>query len=266
MSDYKVSTFNLKNDMPLTRKFLKWITRRDAVVKCIEKINADILGVQELTDEMLDTVSTLKKTYSKVGLPRNKNPKSNSERTDIFYKTSRFTCIASKTFWLSNNPDKPGSKLFLSPFPRICTYAMLQDKQTGEIVNVYNTHLDHLFSYTRSKEAEILIKQLHLLGATKNVILLGDLNTNSDSNTVKKILSNEIIPLRSTYANTPSTNTMHYGNGKLKNNALPIDYIFVGPEFHVRSTRIIIDEFEGMYPSDHYPVVTMLTLKSDDKI
>lgn len=260
MINYKVATFNLKNDMPLTRKFLKWMTRRDAVVKCIEKINADILGVQELTDEMLDSVSSLRKMYSMVGLPRNKNPKSNSERTDIFYKTSRFTCITSKTFWLSNKPNKPGSKLFLSPFPRICTYAKLQDKETGVILNVYNTHLDHLFSYTRSKEAEILIQQLHEQGATRNVILLGDLNTNSDSNAVKIILDNEIIPLKSVYTNQPSTNTMHYGNGKLKEDKLPIDYIFVSKEYEIKNTRIITDEFEGMYPSDHYPVVTILEI------
>lgn len=261
MTKYTVATFNLKNDMPLTRRFLRWSTRKSAVLACITEMDADILGVQEATDEMLEAVSTLNEVYDKVGIPRNNRPKSTSERTDIFYKKNKFTCLYNETFWLSGTPNKPGSKTLLSPFPRICTYAKLQDRATGEILNVFNTHLCHLLPYTRNKTMKILLNHINDYQLQGNIILLGDLNTNSDSTTVRHVLNHQAIPLKSVYPNHITMNTMHFGNGHLNPKDLPIDYIFVSKDVVVHHTKIVIEKFENMYPSDHFPVVTTLSIK-----
>lgn len=261
MSTYRIATFNLKNDMPLTRKFLRWQTRKDAVMECIKEIDADILGVQEYTIEMAKSLAPLKSIYTTVGSPRNKKPKESSERTDIFFKKDKFNCLEYRTFWLSNSPDKKGSRLFFSPFPRICTMAKLEDKKTKDVLWIFNTHLDHLLPFNRNKETKILIESIAKDTNIKNIVLMGDLNTNIESNAVKSLLNNPIYPLFSVYKNIDTSNTMHYGSGRLKENKLPIDYIFVGKEFRVLSTHIIRDEFEGLYPSDHYPVVTEIEFK-----
>lgn len=261
MTTYRVATFNLKNDMPLTRKFLRWDTRKHAVMECIRYIDADILGVQEYTIQMARSLSPLKNIYTSVGAPRNKNPNDKSERTDIFYKKEKFNCLEYRTFWLSNHPDRKGSRLFFSPFPRICTMAKLEDKKTKNILWVFNTHLDHLLPFNRSKETEILIETIRKENDIKNIILMGDLNTNIESSAVKKLLNNPTLPLFSVYHHINPSNTMHYGSGRLKENKLPIDYIFVGKEFKINSTEIIKEEYEGLYPSDHYPVVTEIEFK-----
>lgn len=262
MTTYTIATFNLKNDMPLTRRSLRWTTRKTSVLQCINAMNADILGVQEATDEMLMAVDTLQHVYHKVGVPRNRRPKSTSERTDIFYKKDKFTCLHSETFWLSGTPNKPGSKTLLSPFPRICTYAKLQDNSTKVVLHVFNTHLCHLLPYTRNKTMKILLNQMSAYNLDDNIILLGDLNTTSDSTTVQQLLNFQTISLKSVYHPEQKMNTMHYGHGLLKPNNLPIDYIFVSDNFIVHDTKIIIETFEDRYPSDHFPVVTTITCKS----
>lgn len=265
MTDYTIATFNLKNDMPLTRKFLRWTTRQSALLECIKEMDADVLGVQEATDEMIDELDHVINSYNRVGTPRNKDYKRSSERTDIFYKKDKFICTVHETFWLSSTPNKPGSKTLLSPFPRICTYARLQDVETGVVLHVFNTHLCHLLPYTRTKTMKILLNQIGRYNVFENIILLGDLNTNSDSSTVQHILNNKTTPLKSVYKNEHKINTMHFGKGKIKQNSLPIDYIFVSDDFIINNTKIMIESYDGKYPSDHFPVVTTLTYKEKKK-
>lgn len=258
MTNYKIMTFNLKNDMPFTRKYLKWNVRKELAITLLRSVDPDILGVQELTDAMLESFDTFKKTYINVGKPRNKNPKKTSERTDIFYKKSKFTCIETKTFWLSKTPETIGSRLLFSFFPRICTMVKLKNIENGEIIIVYNTHLDNIMESTRKKECEILLEHISMNTKNEHVIVMGDMNSTTMSDSVKLLLENNRLPLQSIYQSENIFNTLHFGNGKLKENKKPIDYIFTTHNFIVKESTIITKDFDGIYPSDHYPVVCEL--------
>lgn len=261
MTTYRIMTFNLKNDMPFTRKYLKWNVRKELAITLLQSVSPDILGVQELTDEMLGSFVTFKQIYTNVGKPRNKRPKKTSERTDIFYRRDKFICIETKTFWLSRTPENEGSKLLFSIFPRICTMVKLQNKENNEILNIYNTHLDHLMESTRKKECEILLDHINQNSKNEHVIVMGDMNSTNMSASVKSLLENNRIPLQSIYQSENIFNTLHYGSGKLNENKKPIDYIFTTYNFEIKDSKIITQNFDGIYPSDHYPVVCELIYK-----
>ena len=63
MTCLKVMTFNLKNDMFVTRKNLRWDTRRQYVRNLIASTAPDIIGVQELSDSMREQLQALLPQY-----------------------------------------------------------------------------------------------------------------------------------------------------------------------------------------------------------
>ena len=42
-----------------------------------------------------------------------------------------------------------------------------------------------------------------------------------------------------------------------------IDYLFVSPAQDVKSHKLVTDLYDGLYPSDHFPVVVEVTLRGD---
>ena len=264
MTNIKVMTFNLKNDMFFTRKNLRWDTRRDYVRNLIRSAHPDIIGVQELSEAMRNELKVLLPQYQFVGQARGKQKSWMNEHSDILFLKKKFRLIEEKTFWLSHHPDQIGSRTWTSFFPRICTMVYLQDRKSSLRLRVFNTHLDPVLAYTRNFEIRTIIAELQKFQNEQNcpLILVGDLNTTQNSSALKMLISpvNE-LHLKSVYESQDVFNTFHYGNGKVKKDHLPIDYIYVSDGFDVFNTRIITTSFNGLYPSDHYPVIAGLQWK-----
>ena len=53
----------------------------------------------------------------------------------------RFILLDSGCFWLSETPDKP-SVGWDAKYPRICSWAQLQDRNTGNTLYFLNTHFE----------------------------------------------------------------------------------------------------------------------------
>ena len=264
MTCLKVMTFNLKNDMFFTRKNLRWDTRRQYVRNLIASTAPDIIGVQELSDSMREQLQALLPQYQFVGQARNRRRQFMNEHSDILFLKDRFEVLEEKTFWLSKQPEEAGSRTWTSIFPRICTMAQLKDQETEQVFRVFNTHLDHLLAYTRTVEIRTIIREMQRLQQEKAcpLILMGDLNTTMSSPSLQLLIKPENrLNLKPVYDSSAAFNTLHYGKGRLKEDRLPIDYIYVSEDFDVRSTRIITTCFNGLYPSDHYPVICHLVKK-----
>ena len=133
----KVMSFNLRSDFILDFKN-RWDKREHIVYEIIDKYDCDIIGVQEVTNKMFNDIKENFDDYTIVGKPRSK--KYFSERNNLFIK-NRNKIINHNTFWLSKNPEKVGSQLWYSLYPRICTTAIVE-LENGDKVRVYNTHLD----------------------------------------------------------------------------------------------------------------------------
>lgn len=227
--------------------------RIKSINKMIQTYLPDIIGVQELTKDMIPYLDELLKTYSIVGEAR--HSKISNESCCILFKKDRFESLDDRTFWLSNSPLVKGSKHPLSQFPRIVTCVYLKDNTTKQILSVYNTHLDSNFSIVRNFQAQALSQLIQDTQKGTHTILTGDFNCNSLSHAYKIIQA----PFTDVIDDSFGT-TLRGTIGSLRFHHLPIDHIFISKNLKVISTKRIVSKFEGMYPSDHYPVYTSLKL------
>ena len=77
----------------------------------------------------------------------------------MIYNKDRFVLMDSDTFWLSSTPDIVSEASGASGV-RICTWAELFDKYTGETIIMANTHLDHKSTNVRVAQAQFIRRHL----------------------------------------------------------------------------------------------------------
>lgn len=68
--------------------------------------------------------------YSWVGVGRD-DGKNKGEFSAILYRNDRFEVLGHSTFWLSDTPEFPSMGCDAA-YPRVVTWAELQDKETGK--------------------------------------------------------------------------------------------------------------------------------------
>jgi len=124
--DLKVMTFNLRvaTAFDLTNT---WDLRRGMVVERIRAFDPDMLGTQEGLEGMENYLQDKLTEYTFFGVGRN-DGKDAGEMCGIFYKTSKFDQLDGGHFWLSQNPEKPGTKGWGAWFPRMVTWVKLRPR------------------------------------------------------------------------------------------------------------------------------------------
>ncbi len=218
----------------------------------------DSFGVQEATAQWLSLLDdALGDTYARVGAPR--NSAKNTEYSAVYYNKNVYTLLNSGTRWLSETPDSPGSKSFYSSYPRICTWATLQNKQTGRVYTHLNTHLDHLLELTREKQAQVLVGEIERLEKTGPVVCTGDFNTEEGARAYK-VVAAALDDTKLTAKETDSGKTFHNYGRLLFSKMKPIDFIFVTKGTCVLRYKIIDNTVHEMYLSDHYGLCADLAL------
>ena len=261
----KVISFNLKRDSFFHRKN-SWQNRKYLASQVIQKSGADIIGVQELMPAMRDDILKLLRGYSIFGLGRSRHLQ--NEQSSIIFRNQETDICFWKTFWLSKNPEKQGSRAYFSFFPRICTVGEVYVKHLNSRIRIFNTHFDHICGPARRLGVQIILEYMHQLNQKEKLptILMGDLNAKPNSMPIR-ILSDNLhhypdIHLTNIYDCMDSDkirNTYHGFKGKQK--AKPIDYIFLSEEFEVSDVTIDSSCINGCYPSDHFPLIATLRLK-----
>ncbi len=256
----KVMTFNLRSDNILDIHN-RWRKRKNIVCDVINKYQCDIVGLQEVTNQMEEDLKENIAGYHILGEGRTK--KLFLEKNNLLINKD-YSIEESKTFWLSHAPDKIGSSVWYSLFPRICTTATIE-VETGTRIRVYNTHLDCLLPYAREYGLKIIAKAMeeHHNKEELPCILMGDFNATPNSRLIKNfsngVYSNKhFVAVQEIDQELYNQSTMGMFRGKEK--GMHIDYIFVSEEFTIKDVKLIKDSVEGKYPSDHYPIITEITL------
>lgn len=253
-----LGTFNLRCPADKTPPF-DWKTRIPLICEVLHRSGAKIVGVQEPVDFQLQPI--LKKSgFKYVGGARNDFRKS-GEYSCILYDPERFEVLESGTFGLSEKPDVPGVRSWNSACPRIATWGVFRDRRNGKKFIMYNTHLDHKSELARINGIKLIVehaKTQRKLGLP--MILTGDFNARPDSETVKTAQS--LLSDSATVSETEhrgEIGTFH------KWGTLPerrrIDYIFVSPEVRVLEHGTLDCRVNGVYASDHDPVIVRIVLK-----
>lgn len=256
----KVMTYNIRLDVVVDGENA-WPLRKDFFASQIRFYEPDIFGVQEAKpNQVLDMLQLLPK-YNQVGMGRDGEGK--GESSNIYYKKDRFTIKESNTFWLSETPNEI-SKGWDAAFNRVCTYALMTDKQSKNTFWVFNTHLDHIGEEARTKSIELIISKITELN-TKNypVIFMGDFNSEPDAERIialKKVMYDcKAISQQIPFGPSGTFNDFKHNEPVTK----LIDYIFVSKnnKFQVQKYAVLSDSKDLKYPSDHLPVFVELSFK-----
>lgn len=259
--DLNVMTFNIRYNTKADSANA-WPYRKDKVASQVLFHEAHILGVQEaLHEQMMDLQERLPK-YKYAGVGRD-DGKEKGEYSAIFYDTTRLQALQTKTFWLSETPEVPGSKSWDAAITRIVTWIKFRDKKTKKIFFAFNTHFDHIGKVARRESAGMLLQKVKDIAGNTPAFITGDFNAEPTDEPIQ-VIKDVSNPLRFTDSKELSKQP-HYGpegtfNGfknKERNNQ-PIDYIFLKGKWKVLKHATISQTWEGLFASDHFAVWTCL--------
>lgn len=263
-SGVRAMTFNIRLDTASDGPNA-WPYRQDLVARTIAYFAPDIVGMQEvLLNQKRDLEAGLP-GYAFAGVARDDGA-TEGEFSPLAWKTARWSALESGTFWLSPTPDVP-SKGWDAALPRIATWALLQDRRTGERVRVLNTHFDHVGEEARRESAaQIAAWAQRHRAAGEAVIVMGDFNA-APSSAPMQILADRnrsgLADTRGIAQAAPFGPTGTFtGFDIARNAAEPIDHILVSDQFAVARHATITQQWGGRLPSDHYPVVADLELRT----
>jgi len=233
-----------------------WSRREDAIREFFQTEAPDIVGTQEMILPYLREVERLLPEYGWVGEGRGGGV--HGEYTAIFYKQTAFRVLDWDTFWLSRAPDKPGSRSWLSVFPRTCTWALLQSRATGNVLCVYNTHLDHISMLARSQGLRLIKRHIAARAANcPDIVLMGDFNAAPYSPPLRALRAQDSALVDCYSVNLTGSGgpgrTYHAFTGR--EDGHPVDYIFVSATLAVQSISVHRQKYREKHLSDHFPVI-----------
>jgi endonuclease/exonuclease/phosphatase family metal-dependent hydrolase len=269
----RVMSFNIRNSRAKEKQSENnWADkehpRRERTIRIIRKNEPDLLGVQEARPDQVNDLKDALSEYTFYGVGRD-DGKLGGEFSGIFYRTERFTQTGAGSFWLSATPEKPGTSFYtaLGACARIASWVRLKDKATGGEFVLLNMHWDHISQPARESSASLVRERLALLGGSLPWIVMGDLNAPEDSVEVKKLIGPKDSNGRSLADSfrvlhpkrSPDESTFNDWAGTLKGSR--IDFILYTREFKAESAKIVRKNYDGLWPSDHYPVMATFRLQ-----
>ena len=249
-----------------------WDKRKEFVVQTIKNYDADVIGTQETWDFQAKYLAENLPDYTYVG--RSRQNDNSGEQCGILFRNSRFDKLVEGHFWLSETPDRPGSKSWDSSLPRMVTWLKLWDRTNERSLFIVNTHFDHRGKTARNESAKMIRDFVSRLPTPADVIVTGDFNAAEGAPPYQSLFAKQPqkngtlvqSPLVDTFrvVHPDATNTegtFSAWNGSVK--GARIDWVAVTRGFAIDAAAIDRTSFGGKYPSDHYPVTAELRFSTN---
>jgi endonuclease/exonuclease/phosphatase family metal-dependent hydrolase len=245
--------------------------RRERVIRVIREHTPDVLGVQEARELQIADLREAFLKFEFYGVGRD-DGKTGGEYAGIFYRKDRFARKESGTFWLSDTPTTPGTSFYKVPdaVPRLASWVRLRDKQLGREFLVLNTHWDHVSAMARRKSARLIRERVSKLAEGIPAIVMGDFNTPEDSAPLRELLGEVesgrrlLDSYRSLHREVSADeSTFNHWAGTTAGSR--IDFILHTEEFTPTAAAIIRANYDGRWPSDHYPITAMLRVEGNSQ-
>ena len=189
-----------------------------------------------------------------------RNETEDVEASPILWRRDKFCCVKTGYFWLSDTPQKE-SRGWDEMFNcyRMCVFAVLKDKQSGEQFTVMNTHFG--FGDSGQVKSARLIKEQKEKYSCGSTFILGDFNMTPESAGFSEMTKSfrdanacTINDRRSTFHNYCPEKTLNQH----------IDYCFIDETITPLDFKIITDTFDGKYPSDHFGLYILLETAAEN--
>ena len=234
-----------------------WPYRKEAVARLIRENAPQLFGTQEGRRPQILSLSERLEDYALADGHRYWDP--NRFYPTIFYRPDVFELRDSGDQWLSETPENHASKSWGSAFPRLATWARMTHRHTGRQFIFADTHLDHISAEARAGQAGALLGLLEEInGDGLPVVLVGDFNDTPDSPPYQMLTEHYIDAWRRLHPNGEEANTWHGFSGVGQRGRL--DWVLISPEVEAVGMEILKTSYDGVFPSDHFPVLTSLRL------
>lgn len=232
-----------------------WENRRPLMQKIISDFHPDILATQEGREKQ---IKSLAQDLSLTLVESHRDWIADRMYPCLYVNEEQIKVNKSGDIWLSETPATPGSFSFKSAFPRLCTWIQVTHLVNNQDYIVVNTHLDHVLEETRLEQIKVLIREVENLNTEGlPLILMGDFNDSPESPVRKTILDS--LDLKDPWIEEGfPEETSHHGfmvNNGEQMSGYRIDWILVPQAFAVEGIRLEKKSFNGIYPSDHYPLL-----------
>ncbi len=121
----------------------RWEMRRDLLTETLRRTEADLIGTQEILPFQAEQLSAALERYEYLGRSRDLDDPA-GEQCGIFFRRDRFVLLELGHFWLSDQPQTPGSRGWDAALPRMATWVKLYDRRAQRPLILVNTHFDHV--------------------------------------------------------------------------------------------------------------------------
>lgn len=280
-----VMSFNVGGSFSRQSEAYEWTQRSRAVAMMLRDHAADVVGFQEVQAGNLDVLREhLPDHDAYLGRETvERLPSIRSTYNPIFWRRDTLTLLEGSSLYLSRSPET-WSKDWDAEAVRGATWVLLAHQGSGHKTIHGNAHLDHRGAIARLESSRLIVQRsLTLRDRAKcPVVLTGDFNSRAwvPAGENKQDYPNPVLPeflpeggtihrcytssgfedayLRSGHENGLDTNTYHDFLGTVfPPVALRIDWILYESSFarmQVERFEVVVDEYSGVYPSDHYPI------------
>ena len=253
--DITVMSCNVRCLTPLDLGKKSWFYRANLLMEDLETAAPDIIGFQEVTKWQYRYLTECLQGFDSVIEYRDRSPV--SEGCPVFYRADRFELVEKGSFWLSETPEKM-SKDWGAACYRICSYTILREADSGKEFVVFNTHLDHISDEARIKGIQVVLDKIRQFGGQPAVIM-GDFNAEEGSETYESVTE---VFLDAAYEAGHGTGDATYQNWGNPDAACRIDYFMLSQTgLTVKDYNVLSVNHDGIYASDHNPIVLEITLE-----
>jgi endonuclease/exonuclease/phosphatase family metal-dependent hydrolase len=236
-----------------------WPFRKSAYPTLVNRFPSDFFCFQEANDFQIDYLKGLLPNHGVIG---RRMPAPAFWQSNVIFYHRKWECIHEEHFFLSPTPDIP-SRHQKSRWPRQCTVGVFRN--IGRVIICVNTHFD-FESGVQQQSAELILCRIARLDNSLPTVILGDFNAGPSSECYKTFTqpSHGLFPLETGFKNAflpPFPGTHHGFTGK--HNGEHIDWILYRGGINRKNADIVTDLFNGIYPSDHFPLIAEFVVEDE---
>jgi endonuclease/exonuclease/phosphatase family metal-dependent hydrolase len=232
-----------------------WPLRKHSTAQCILDAAPHLFGTQEGRKPQVMSLLEKLDGYNVADGHRDWDP--NRFYPCVFYRRDAVKVLDSGDRWLSKTPELHASKSWGSAFPRLGSWARCEIVSTGRELIFACAHLDFTSSEARTGQAEVLLELLNEVNPDGlPVILVGDFNDTPGSEAYHEVTNYYDDAWLRCNPDENGADTWHGFTGRGQRGRL--DWILISHDIAVQDIEIIHTSYNGIYPSDHFPVKALL--------
>jgi len=226
--------------------------RHDGVAGLIRSRDPNIVWLQEVRETQLAAPRERLPDHDWVG-----EATSSGEHTPIGYRGDRLSVVDEAAFSLSETPGDLHAMDWETTVPRVTTEARLRDPADGGEFVVASTHLDHDSETARRRGASLPVDRLG--DRSVQTAVAGDFNCTPADRPYRTMTDDGgVRDARAVAAASDGPETT-FNDFDAPQTGKRIDHVFVTGDVAVDRFDVLDDpDDRGLYPSDHFAVLTEL--------